>query len=83
MPDTPPDNRALLRRTLVTAGAMVGACVALVGTLTLVATTLAGRPAAGPDGDRASPAAASALPPGVHPPFSGAKPVMPSAKQPK
>jgi hypothetical protein len=37
MPDTPADNRLLVKRTLITVGAMVGACVVAVGALTLVA----------------------------------------------
>jgi hypothetical protein len=53
MPDTMTnmDNRTLLRRTLVTMGAMVGACLAFVGTLTLVAVLMAGKAVAPPNAE--------------------------------
>jgi hypothetical protein len=51
MPGEPIDNRGLMRRTLITVGAMVGGCVLLVGTLTLLASSIAGRAVVPSSGD--------------------------------
>jgi hypothetical protein len=42
MTSEPTDKRELLRRTLIISGALVGACVLFVGTLTLVAASALG-----------------------------------------
>lgn len=51
MPDTPADNRLLVKRTLITVGAMVGACVVAVGTLTLVAVAFVEHSIGAPSSD--------------------------------
>jgi hypothetical protein len=55
MPEAPIDNQTLLKRTLVTMGAMVGACVVLVGALTLIASGVAGHVVAPAAADAKSP----------------------------
>jgi hypothetical protein len=54
MAETLLDNQALMKRTLVTAGAMVGGCVTVVGTLTLVAVAIVGRAVSPAQGEAAS-----------------------------
>ena len=71
MPEsTSTDNRMLIRRTLVTVAVMVSACVVVVGTLTLVASTIAGHavePQLASDGGAAVPNKAAPSPSKVQP----------------
>jgi hypothetical protein len=78
MTESAMDNQTLLRRTLVTAGTMVGGAVAIVGTLTVVALAIVGHAvsptdsAAGTDAGAAVPATGHARP--------GVVPIPTSAK---
>jgi hypothetical protein len=73
------DNRMLLKRTLVTMGAMVGACVVVVGGIALFAAMLVGHVVTPPD--EAEHTGAGALVPAsnVHGALPGAKPSAPGA----
>ena len=63
MTESAMDNQVLWRRTLVTAGTMLGGCVLIVGTSTLVALAIVGHAVSPSQGDAAADSgAATALP---------------------
>jgi len=75
MADANIDNRMLLKRTLVTAGAMVGACVLLVGTLTLIVNGIVSH-AVSPQAEESSSGAALIPAANVHGSMPGAPPMV-------
>ncbi len=79
MPEsTPMDNRTLLRKTLVTVGAMVSGCILVVGVLTLVASAIVGH-AVGPKEESDAGGGTSAAGTPQHPPSAGPKPTAGTA----
>ena len=81
MADVSSENRTLLKKTLVTAGAMVGACVVLVGTLTLIVNGIVTH-AIAPQSEETTGAAGTLVPAGnVHGTVPGAPPAIGGGRQ--
>ncbi|HTQ44198.1 MAG TPA: hypothetical protein VMI75_15670 [Polyangiaceae bacterium] len=93
MADAIIDNQTLLKRTLIMAGAMVGACVVLVGTLTLVVNAIVSHAVSPQAEESGGGSGATTLVPAanVHgsmpgaPPFAGGRqvPVVQVQQQPR
>lgn len=80
MADANIDNRTLLKKTLVTAGAMVGACVVLVGTMTLIVSAIVSH-AVSPRAEETASGATLVPAANVHGAMPGAPPMAGGGRQ--
>ena len=77
------DNRTLLRRTLITMSAMVGGCVFIVGTISLIAVAIVGKASSAHAEPEENSAASGAIVPAsnVHGSVPGPKVPPPAANR--